>query len=85
MSSQMSTMPAPGGGRTAMYRRISRRVALLLACLAGLVGLLLPSTAATASPDGAQAVLTAVSGTGSGLVLPRQQQPASALRHEACS
>ena len=69
MSSQMSTMPAPGGGRTAMYRRISRRVALLLACLAGLVSLLLPSTAATASPDGAQAALTAVSGTGSGLVL----------------
>jgi hypothetical protein len=44
-------------------------VVTLLSCLAGLAGLLLLPTAAAASPDGAQAVLTAVSGSGSGLVL----------------
>jgi hypothetical protein len=37
--------------------------------LAGLMGLILLPTTANASPDGAQALLTAVSGTGSGLVL----------------
>jgi hypothetical protein len=52
-----------------MHNRTSRRLATLLSCLAGLVGLLLSPTAAAASPDGAQAVLTAVSGSGSGLVL----------------
>ena len=52
-----------------MRARTLRPVVTLLACLAGTTALLMASTAAIASPDGAQAVLTAVSGTGSGLVL----------------
>lgn len=52
-----------------MQARISRRTVTLLSCLAAIAGLSLPSTAALASPDGAQASLTAVSGSGSGLVL----------------
>lgn len=52
-----------------MHERNSTRAVKLLSCLAGLVGLLLLPTTAAASPDGAQAALTAVSGSGSGLVL----------------
>ena len=52
-----------------MYRRALRRVATLIGSVAGLTSLILLPTAASAVPDGAQAVLTAVSGSGSGLVL----------------
>jgi hypothetical protein len=50
-----------------MSRRALSRMAALLGSFAAVTGLILP-TAASASPDGAQAVLTAVSGSGSGLV-----------------
>ena len=46
---------------------LSRRAAVL-GSVAALTGLILLPTATSASPDGAQAVLTAVSGSGSGLV-----------------
>lgn len=52
-----------------MYRRVLKRVALLICGVAGLTSLIVLPTAANAAPDGAQAVLTAVSGSGSGLVL----------------
>jgi hypothetical protein len=52
-----------------MYRRVLRRVATFIGSVAGLTSLILLPPAASAAPDGAQAVLTAVSGTGSGLVL----------------
>src|SRR5215813_5882900 len=58
-----------GGVNVIMSRRSLRRVATLIGSLAGLMSLILLPTVASAAPDGAQAVLTAVSGSGSGLVL----------------
>jgi hypothetical protein len=52
-----------------MHGHASRRAVTLVGCLVGLTGLILPPSAAAAEPAGAQAALTAVSGTGSGLVL----------------
>jgi hypothetical protein len=52
-----------------MHRRVLRRVVTLIGSLAALTGLILLPTAASATPDGAQAILTAVSGSGSGLAL----------------
>jgi hypothetical protein len=52
-----------------MHARATRSAVTLLVFLAGAIALILPPPAALAEPDGAQTVLTAVSGTGSGHVL----------------
>ena len=60
---------AKSGGIVAMHGRALGRVVIFIGAVAGIIGLVLAPTAAAASPDGAQAALTAVSGSGSGLVL----------------